>query len=88
MKYYETPKHSTLDETTSALSAVISALGVEFPARLEEIPISGRFVTRLDICKVAPTPHIYKKPIQILPNSTPLNEANISTVERSVKHHC
>ena len=28
---------------------------------LEEIHISGWFVTRLDICAVAETPHVYKK---------------------------
>ena len=39
-----------------------------FTTRLEEIPISGWFKTLLDICIVAQTMHIYKKPIQTPPN--------------------
>ena len=33
-------------------------------SHMEEIPISDIFVTHLDICAVAQTLHIYKKPIQ------------------------
>ena len=56
---------------------------------LEEIPISGWFITQLDICIVCQTPQIYSKPIQTLYHRMePASPLQLSlTVERSVKHH-
>ena len=67
---------------------------------LEEIPISGWFVTQLDIGVVAQTPHIYNKPIQTPKKlctiersqhlrgdwAWPLNDWLSTTAERSIKH--
>ena len=47
-------------------------------ARLEEIKISDIFVTRLHICAVVQTPHIYKKTNQTPLNSVPSKGGNIS----------
>ena len=61
-------------------------------ARVVEIPISGQFVTRLDICVVAQTPHIFKHPLQTPyhqmgpPSPWRLSLTIERLAERSIKH--
>ena len=54
-------RQRNLYKSSMYFTIAVPMAAIYYQARFQEIPIAGGFVTRLDVCAVAQTPHIYKK---------------------------